>query len=35
MVPKKNHLAKVFRSTPKHSNEKPKKKSKDEHQRVN
>ena len=32
---KKNHLAKVCRSTPKQSNEKPKKKSKDERQRVN
>ena len=32
---KKTHLAKVCRSTPKHSNEKPKKKSKDERQRVN
>jgi len=31
----KNRLAKVCRSTPKHSNEKPKKKSKDERQRVN
>ena len=28
----KNHLAKVCRSTTKHSNEKPKKKSKDEHE---
>ena len=34
-VTKKNHLAKVCRSTPKQSNEKPKKKSKDERQRVN
>ena len=32
---KKNRLAKVCRSTPKQSNEKPKKKSKDERQRVN
>ena len=31
----KNHLAKVCCSTPKQSNEKPKKKSKDERQRVN